>query len=119
MRHVSRGVLAALMILAVTATMAFAATAPAKPAALQVEGKILTMGKGWVQVQVTKIVAGKGLRQGAKIRVSERSKVKITQNGKAVTLSALKPGETVEILVQVTRSGKTVSYSTTSITIMQ
>lgn len=119
-------VLAAALMLTPGVTVFAAGSYPSKaskPAAtttrLDVEGKVIAVGKGWVQIEVTKLMQGTGLAAGRKVRVYESTRVRVLRAGKAASLRALRTGETIEITGVIVHSGKTVSYRATTITIMQ
>ncbi len=116
---------AALMLTA--AGSAFAASSypskTSKPAVtttrLTVEGKVIAVGKGWVEIEITKLMAGPGLAAGQKVKVYESTRVRVLKAGKAASLRALKTGELIEISGVIVHSGKVVSYRATTITIKQ
>ncbi len=97
-----------------------------KPAALtytplSLQGKVVAVGKGWVTLEIAKILSrGTMLKSGEKVRVYESSRVKIFRNGKTAPVSALQVGETVTLTGSVVHRGtQIVSYRATTMRIMQ
>jgi hypothetical protein len=99
------------------ATKAAAARASAPP--YEIEGKILRVGKGWIQVQVTKVDKGPGLKAGSRLRVVENARTQIMQGGKAAAGAQLTAGETVRISGQIVRSGRATSYRAATVDILR
>lgn len=89
------------------------------PATVRIQGKVLAVGKDWVQVQVGKVLKGSGPRANEKIRFREAKGLTVTQYGKPVSIAALKAGENVEIMAQAAKSGKTMVYTVVRISITQ
>ena len=94
-------------------------TAAKAPATVQIQGKVLAVGKDWVQVQVSKILKGSGLRAKDKIRFREAKGLTVMQNGKPASIATLKAGENVEITAQAAKSGNTMVYTVMRISITQ
>jgi len=91
----------------------------AQATAFTVQAKVLQVGKGWVVVQILKVEKGTALRVNSKLRIRETAKTRFLRAGKAASLKDLKAGETVEIAGSVVRSGKTLTYQATSVTITE
>ncbi len=89
------------------------------PAKFQVQGTLLQVGKGWVQVEIVKVEKGGALKTGAKLRIVETARTKYLRAGKAATVKDLVAGETLDIVGAVARSGKALTYRASSITIME
>jgi hypothetical protein len=91
---------------------------PARPAAFDVEGKVVGVSKGWFELSVTRARLG-GLRSGAKVQVDETSTTRFLRAGKAAKPADLKVGETVRVRGTIRRSGRLVRYLATSVTIVR
>ena len=121
MRRVLFLIVSAVTVLAVT-SLATAASSPSpttQSAVFAVQGKVLQVGKGWLQVLVVKVQRGSGLRANANLRIFETAKTKILRTGKPASVKDLKTGEMVQITGSVVRSGKTLTYQAGSVTIMR
>lgn len=121
---------ATLVAVLFTATAAGAAPlypaltpAPSKgkvvPAVFQVQARVARTGKGWLEVEVTKVLKGEGLKVNDKIRLTESGRTKLMRAGKRVSQTEVKAGEIVEISGQIVKSGKKVSYRANAITILK
>src|SRR3989475_2014244 len=94
-------------------------TTTTKPQAFAIQGKVLQVGPGWVQVQVVKVQQGSGLRANTKLRIIETAKTKVMRTGKVSSVKDLKAGEMVQIRGSIARSGKTLTYQAGSVTIIR
>lgn len=101
------------------------AAAPAKgtsmapaSAAFSLAGKVLRVSKGRIELQVTRVEKGAGLKPGQRIWIQETAKTKISQAGKAVPASMLKAGEQVEVSGSVIKTKTGSSYGASTIQIV-
>jgi hypothetical protein len=125
MRALSTVIIVALVALSLAA-VASAATPAAKPAPAKVApvtydvtGKIVKTGKGWIDVEITKVGSGTGLKTGAMLRVTRGSKTRVLESGKAVSASRLAVGETVEVRGAIVKGAKSTSYTAASVNIVK
>lgn len=84
----------------------------------EVEGKILSLHKGWLELSVTRVINGE-LKPNARIRVTETAKTSFMENGKRANMSALKAGELVRVTGHVEMRGKASTYIAQAVTIEQ
>mgnify|MGYP000162134139 CR=1 FL=1 len=91
---------------------------PTRPAAFDVEGKVVGVSRGWFELAVTRTRLG-GLRSGAKVRIDETSATRFVRAGKAARPADLRAGETVRVRGTIRRSGRLVRYLATSVTIVR
>ncbi len=117
-RSIVLGAAAVALVAAAASAGTPAPSQAAAPAPFTVQAKVLQVGAGWLQVQVLKVTAG-GLKVNARIRIRETAKTKFLRAGKAASAKDLRAGETVEVAGTVVRSGKTVTYQATTVTILQ
>jgi acyl-coenzyme A thioesterase PaaI-like protein len=101
--------------LGVTSSQAAGTSAPAT---FTIQAKVLQVGSGWLQVQVLKVTGG-ALKANARVRIRETAKTRFLRAGAAASARDLKAGQTVEVEGTVIRSGKTVVYQATTVTILQ
>jgi len=94
-------------------------TTTTKPQAFAIQGKVLQVGPGWMQVQVVKVQQGSGLRANAKLRIQQTAKTRFLRTGKAASARDLRAGETVQINGSIVRSGTRLTYQAGSITILR
>lgn len=90
----------------------------AQPAAFEIQAKVLKVGKGWLQVEVVKVEQGAGLKVGEQLRILETAKTQFQRACKAVSVSAVKTGETIEVVGAIVKSGKTLTNRAATVTIM-
>ncbi|MDR7523144.1 MAG: hypothetical protein QN168_11830 [Armatimonadota bacterium] len=109
-----------LIALAVALAPATVRTAQAavKTAPFRLEGKIVEVSKGWIQVEVIKVVQGSGFKAGDKVKITESSRTRILQAGKRVSNSKLATGEMVEVSGQMVE-GKTPTFRATTVSILK
>jgi uncharacterized protein (DUF2141 family) len=105
----------AMAALSVTAPVARAAgtTSP-----YRLEGKVLKVSKGWLQIEVTKAIEGAGIKVGDKLRIAETSRTRFLQAGKPVAADKLAAGEMVAIVGRMV-AGKTPSFTAATVTILK
>ena len=116
-------VVGSLLVMLAFGTVAQAA-APAKaqsvtpPAAFSLEGMVLRVAKGRIELQVTRIEKAAGLKVGQKIWIQETAKTKVMENGKTMAASAIKVGERVEVYGSTMKVKTGSAYDAATITIV-
>ncbi len=98
-------------------TLASAAPQSVRP--YRLEGKVVEVSKGWLEIEVTRVEQGTGIKAGAKLRINESSRTKFLQAGKPVASAKLAAGETVEVVGQVAQRGNTPRYRALTVTIVK
>jgi hypothetical protein len=106
------------MAVALLPGTAEAVQARAKTIPYRVEGKIVEVSKGWIQVEVTRVLRGSGIKVGEKLKITESAQTRVLQAGKQVARSRLAAGETVEVSGQMV-SGKSPTFRATTLAILK
>ncbi|MDR7421252.1 MAG: hypothetical protein QN159_02135 [Armatimonadota bacterium] len=109
--------LVALVVSALSVTAPIAQAA-ARTSPYRLEGKILEVSKGWLQVEVTKAIQGAGIKVGDKLRIAETSRTRFLQAGKRVAADKLAAGEMVAVEGRMV-VGKTPSFTAATVTILK
>ena len=119
-----------MMVSALLLTLAFGtmaqAAAPAKvqsvtppaPAAFSLDGRVLRVAKGRIELQVTRIEQAAGLKAGQRIWIQETAGTKVMEYGKTMAASALKAGERVEVYGRIMKTKTGSTYDAATITIV-
>lgn len=107
---------------AASATPAPTGATPATPAGsrarFSVEGKVVGVHKGWVEVSVTKVGTGSGLAAGATVKIVETRRTRILRDGKVVGQAALKPGASVRVEGEAATSKGATAYRAARIVVL-
>lgn len=93
-------------------------TTPPAPAAFSLEGKVLRVARGRIELQVTRIEKAAGLKVGQKIWVRETARTKVMEGGKTMAASALKTGARVEVYGSLAKTKTGPAYDAATITIV-
>ena len=88
--------LIAVALMVAPATV-LAAQTRAKAAPYRLEGKLVEVYKGWIEVEVTKVLQGAGFKTGDKVKITEGARTRILQAGKRVSDSKLAAREMVQV----------------------
>lgn len=110
------------ILLAAAAAPAVATTAPkaTRPpaAAFDVQGRVTEVHQGWFQLSVERVFRGR-LTKGAKLRVDETASTRFLRAGKPVAGADLKAGAVVRVAGTRQVSGKQVSYTASTVTLLK
>ncbi len=93
-------------------------TAATQPARFQVQGTIVSIGRGWVEMRVTRVEQGTGLKVNTLMRLAESSKTRVLQSGKPVQISVLKKGASVDAAGRAVKGKSGMIFQATAITIL-
>jgi hypothetical protein len=93
-------------------------TTPPAPAAFSLEGKVLRVARGRIELQVTRVEKATGLKVGQKIWVRETARTKVMEGGKTVAASTLKTGARVEVYGNLMKTKTGPAYNAATITIV-